>query len=98
MVSAVRTIPEKLFRPIGKCVALHVFRVEETEGGLVLPDGAGESYRTPVAQVVAIGPEVSQVKEGDKVLVHGSLPTARVCHKGWEYCIVEEKHILGILL
>ncbi len=93
--------PRKRFTPIGRKVVIYAYKVDETAGGVALPDVAVEKgdWRTPVGLVLAVGPEVKQVKEGQRVLVHPSTPVMKVKYEGDADCVVmEEEHIAGILL
>jgi co-chaperonin GroES (HSP10) len=84
------------FTPIGKFVAVRVHRITETKAGIVLPDSSPDDpYQTPSATVLAVGPDVKQVKVGDVVLtpyLHARLGR----RGGHEFLIINEEHLLGI--
>ncbi len=90
--------PKKRFIPIDDLVALHVHRVDATEQGVILPDIAQGMWSTPTATVIAIGPNVKQVKEGDVVLVNPSTPVSQIKFGREDYAVIHEKHIIGIAL
>src|SRR6267142_250789 len=73
----------KTFTPICEGVAIQVIPQTQTEGGLVIPENAqkGSNYISPTGWVVAVGPEVKQIKVGDKVLL-GNAPMLGVHHAG----------------
>ena len=54
-------------KPLGDRVVLKQQEAEEkTKSGIILPDSAKEKPQAAV--VVSVGPDVDQVKEGDKVI------------------------------
>lgn len=60
-------------RPIGKNILLKVESVKETtDSGIYLPDDA--KWRTNVAEVLAVGDEVTEVKPGDTIIYHPMAP------------------------
>lgn len=64
----------------------------QTASGLYLPDNAKEK---PVfATVVAIGPDVTQLKKGDKI-VYKEYSTTELKINGTEYLIVKEEDVLA---
>lgn len=93
-------VPRKRFMPVGNNVAIHLFKIQETQGGVMLPDAAAEGgdWRTPVGLVIAIGPDVKWVKEGDKVLGHPSTAVMKVRLPPDEYVVVAEDNLAGIML
>lgn len=97
MVSEVRRIPKKTFVPVEDKLALHIFRVEETEGGIVIPDAARDRIETETALVIAVGPDVKYVMEGDRVLLPAGHMFQKVRHLGQETAIFREKDIVGVV-
>ena len=66
----------------------------QTASGLYLPDTAKEK---PVAAVVAaVGPEVAQVKVGDKI-IYKDYVTTELKIDGTDYIILKEEDILATL-
>ena len=63
----------------------------ETEGGIKLPDIAQQ--QNSWATVIAIGPDVTAVNEGDDVVVslYGGMP---VVLEKKEYLVIDEKELL----
>lgn len=79
-------------KPIGNKVALKEFNKESTTGtGLVIV-GSVEND-TPEFGVIAVGPDVTDVKVGDKVLIE--LGRAAIFNN--DTLIVEDKFITAIL-
>lgn len=94
----VRRPPTKKFTPVGNRVALHVYQHHETPGGLALPDSASGSWESVRALVIAVGPDVTQVKEGDLVLTAGNTHCQKVRYKGDEYIVLPENQITGVVI
>lgn len=89
----------KMFTPIGKMVAIQTLKGSNvTYGGVIIPEGSMSDVQTMVAVVIAVGPEVKQVKEGDHILVGTSLQAWRVKIGRHAVMEVQEDGILGVLL
>lgn len=87
----------KTFTPIGRQVAMTwVNKDEMTNGGIVLPEGSMSKMIFAVTEVVAVGPECKQVKEGDRVLIDERTMLKRGYHRGVEYYVIEETLIAGV--
>jgi co-chaperonin GroES (HSP10) len=91
-------IPPKTFTPFGNLVCLHVYRADETEGGIVLPDGVKDPSQTPTAYVVAVGPECKWAKEGQTVLAHPHTPGTKCRYKGHDYVLFNEDRLMGSVI
>lgn len=66
----------------------------KTAAGLYLPEGAKE--KSSVAVVKAVGPEVKNLKVGDKVL-YKEYSTTEFKAGGTEYLIVKEEDVLATI-
>ncbi len=66
----------------------------KTSSGLYLPDNAAEKPKT--AKVVAVGKDVKQVKNGDRV-VYKSYSTNEIKVDNQEYILVKEEDILAVV-
>lgn len=66
----------------------------KTASGLYLPEGATDKPKTAI--VVAIGPDVKQVKPKDRV-VYKSYSTTEVKVDKEEYILVKEEDILAVV-
>ncbi len=62
----------------------------KTASGLLLPDKAGEKPK--IAEVLAVGPAVQDVKAGDRV-IYGGYSNSAVKVDGTEYLLVQNKDI-----
>lgn len=83
------------FQPLGKRVL--VKRVEDTKttvSGIIIPDNAKE--KPLMAEVVAVSKEVSEVKNGDKVLF-GKYGGTEVKLGNDEFLVLNTEDILGIV-
>lgn len=92
--------PAKKYRVLGDVVAVKVFAFKDiTDGGIILPDTAKDdaAWATPVAVVVAVGPEVADVKEGDRVLIAQNTPAIKIRYDEQELLLVHAKEIAGVL-
>lgn len=98
-IGTLRLFP-KTMTPVGSGVLIQRVDFEEkamTDGGLHVPEGTEDSWRTPVGLVVAVGPDVTQIKRGDYVLIAGSTQALRVKHAGIEYRLLSHGNILAVL-
>ena len=93
---------EQLWTPIGNKVAVKVYHIEMTKGGLYLPDSITaksiDAMDTPKGLVYAVGPDVKQCKRGDVVMALAQQGAWKVKHLDQELILVEETDIAGILL
>lgn len=82
-------------KPLGdRVVAVRQEAQTKTASGLYLPDSAKE--KPVVASVAAVGPDVSAVKVGDKIL-YKEYSTTEIKVDKIEYLIVKEEDILGTM-
>ena len=82
-------------KPLGDRVVLKQQEAEEkTKSGIILPDRAKEKPQAAV--VVSVGPDVDQVKEGDKV-IYTEYAGTEVKYQEEEYTIVDQKDIIAIV-
>jgi hypothetical protein len=97
-----KPIPPKTYVPIGCLVATHLIRPKTRPSGLVMPDNATEGDSTPTALVIAVGPEVKGVKEGQIVVVNVTGRPLRVVHatdSGYhETIVMREDQIIGVVI
>ncbi|MBS7525748.1 MAG: chaperonin GroES [Clostridiales bacterium] len=84
-----------MLKPIGKRVIIKKVEAEEkTASGIVLPSQAVE--KPQIAEVVSVGAEVTEVKEGDKVVFKKYVGT-EIKVDGEELTICEVADILAIM-
>jgi chaperonin GroES len=75
-----------------RVVAVREKAQEKTASGLYLPDNSQE--KPVVAVVEAVGPDVKQVKKGDKI-VYKEYSTTELKIDSVEYLIVKEEDVLA---
>lgn len=84
--------------PITPLADYVVVRQEEaqtkTASGLLLPDKASEKPK--IAEVLAVGPAVSDVKVGDRI-IYGGYSTTEVKVAGVDYMLVKNENIYAKL-
>ena len=77
-----------------RIVARPVEAEAKTASGILLPDAAKE--KTQVAEVLAVGKEVKEVKVGDKI-VHSEYGPNRFKQGSDELLIVKEEDVLAVV-
>jgi chaperonin GroES len=77
-----------------RIVAKPVEAETKTAAGILLPEQAKE--KTQVAQVLAVGKDVKEVKVGDRIL-HAEYGPDHFKHEKDDYIILKEKDVLGVL-
>lgn len=77
-----------------RVVAVKEEAQNKTASGLYLPDNAKE--KPVIAKVEAVGPDVKNVKKGDKI-VYKEYSTTELKIDGAEYLIVKEEDILATI-
>jgi chaperonin GroES len=75
-----------------RVVAVREVAPTKTASGIYLPDAAKE--KPVMAKVQAIGPDVKQVKIGDKI-IYKEYSTTELTIDGDEYLIVKEEDVLA---
>jgi co-chaperonin GroES (HSP10) len=85
------------FNPTRDWVVVPDPSVRENESGIMLSEGAAMAAKKPTSTIVACGPQCTQVKVGDEILVH---PTAEgfffeVDKK--KYAAINEFMVLGVI-
>lgn len=82
-------------QPLADRIVLEQVESEEkTSSGIILPDSAKE--KPEQAKVVAVGPDVKELKTGDMVLYTKYGPN-EVKVDGNEYLIVKEEDVMAII-
>jgi len=83
------------FKPLGKRVLAQRTEVEEkTASGIILVDSAKEKPNT--AKVVAVGSEVSELKEGD-IIVFEQFRGTELSLEGDDYLVLDIENIIGVM-
>lgn len=85
----------RVLYPLGKRVVIQRCEdAEVTKGGIVIPDESREAHHEGV--VVFVGPEVTKVKPGDKVLT-GKWIGTEIMMNEVELCVIMEDDIHGVI-
>jgi len=83
------------FKPLGKRVLVERTEVEaKTASGIILVDSAKEKPNT--AKVVAVGSEVTELKEGDTVVFEQYRGT-ELSLEGEDYLVLDNENIIGVM-
>lgn len=83
------------FKPLGKRVLAQRTEVEEkTASGIILVDSAKEKPNT--AKVIAVGSEVSELKEGD-IIVFEQYRGTELSLEGEDYLVLDIENIIGVM-
>lgn len=84
-------------KPLGKRVVLSPTQIEETtKGGIILP-GASSKKESNIAEVIALGDDVTTLKSGDRV-VFDKYKTTIIKEDDKEYFIIDLEDVLAIVL
>ncbi len=83
------------FKPLGKRVLVQRTEVEEkTASGIILVDSAKEKPNT--AKVIAIGSEVTELKEDD-IVVFEQFRGTELSLEGEDYLVLDIENIIGVM-
>lgn len=96
MVSAANRKSAKLdFQPLRDLVLVRHHGQNKTPGGIALPEGA--EIAPPTGTVVRVGPDVTDLKEGDQIymMFQSYSPPLTVPFDGIEYLLVHSNEIVG---
>jgi len=82
-------------KPLGeRVVAVREKTAAKTAAGLYLPEDAKE--KSQIAQVVAVGGGVKEVRVGDKIIIR-EYSTTDIKIDGTEYLIAKEEDVLAVV-
>ena len=85
------------FKPTRDWVLLPDPRKDETESGIILPEGVQDKIKENVLEVLATGPECKWVKVGDTIMVDPSGKGHIISIDEKPYVMVPEFMILGVM-
>lgn len=84
-----------MIRPLGERVLVKRCEAEEkTASGIIIPTQAME--KPQMAEIVAVGKEVKDVKKGDRVLLK-KYGGNEIKYEGEEYLILEAEDLLAVV-
>lgn len=85
-----------MIKPLKKRVLVAQNKAETKTASGIIIDDAGSLRDSKTASVIAVGPEVTLVNVGDKILIDWTKGFV-VKIDGIERVVVEEEHIVGIV-
>lgn len=86
------TIP----RPLGARIIARAIEIEtKTKGGIYLAEATAKNARPELADVLATGPEVEEVKKGDRI-VYTKYGPDTIRHNGEELLVILEEDCLAV--
>lgn len=93
-----RPVPTVTYQPMGHLIAVHQLKLARTRGGILLPTGAPlqKQHETLRALVIVVGPEVTNCKAGDVILISDSAPSEIVVHKDQVTVVLRDDCFHGI--
>ncbi len=85
-----------MLKPLGDRLLVEYRTPEEkTAGGIYIPDSAKEKPQEGV--VLAVGKDVEEVKEGDRV-IFGKYSPDKITMDGVEYAVIKEDDVMGVIV
>lgn len=98
------------FTPIGNQAAIKPHEQKESRGGIFIPDlsptgedgiDVKETMRqideSPTATVLAVGPDVKQLKVGDVIMCPSGAPVMKMKRGRAEFLIINENEVAGVI-
>ncbi|MGD2062187.1 MAG: co-chaperone GroES [Nitrospirota bacterium] len=85
-----------MLKPLGERLLVEYREPEtKTAGGIYIPESAKERPQEGV--VLAVGKDVEEIKEGDRIVFEKYSPT-KFTMSGVEYAVIKEDDVMGILV
>lgn len=86
---------EFTFKPFGAWIVVPRPDKKKTEAGIILDDATARQLQTNIVEVLAVGPQVSQCKKGDKIMVDPNTEAMLIHIDEVQYLFVNEFQVLG---
>lgn len=87
------------FTPLNDWVVVPYINPQKTDAGLYIPEGAKNPlHKGNILEVLAAGPNCTQVKVGDTVMINPAAQGNIIELRGIQYVMVNEFMLLGIVL
>ena len=83
------------FQPFGAWIVVPRPDKKKTESGIILDDATARQLQTNIVEVLAVGPQVSQCKKGDKIMVDPNTEAMLIHIDDIQYLFVNEFQVLG---
>ena len=83
------------FQPFGAWIVVPRPDKKKTDAGIILDDETARQLQTNIVEVLAVGPQVSQCKKGDKIMVDPNTEAMMIHIDEVQYLFVSEFQVLG---
>ena len=83
------------FQPFGAWIIVPRPDKKKTDAGIILDDETARQLQTNIVEVLAVGPQVSQCKKGDKIMVDPNTEAMLIHIDEVQYLFVNEFQVLG---
>jgi len=86
----------KNFTPTRDWVLVADPREEETEGGIILPEGVSKKMQSNISEILAVGPECKQAAIGDIAMINPTTTGNIIEIEEKSYIMIPEHFCMGI--
>ena len=86
---------ELTFKPFGAWIIVPRPDKKKTDAGIILDDETARQLQTNIVEVLAVGPQVTQCKKGDKIMVDPNTEAMLIHIDDVQYLFVNEFQVLG---
>tara|TARA_E500000318_G_scaffold99921_1_gene102248 strand:+ start:244 stop:519 length:276 start_codon:yes stop_codon:yes gene_type:complete len=86
---------ELTFQPFGAWIVVPRPDAKKTKAGIILDDETARQLQTNIVEVLAVGPQVTQCKKGDKIMVDPNTEAMLIHIDEVQYLFVSEFQVLG---
>ena len=83
------------FQPFGAWIVVPRPDKKMTDAGIILDDATARQLQTNIVEVLAVGPQVTQCKKGDKIMVDPNTEAMLIHIDEVQYLFVSEFQVLG---
>ena len=83
------------FQPFGAWIVVPRPDKKKTDAGIILDDATARQLQTNIVEVLAVGPQVTQCKKGDKIMVDPITEAMLIHIDEVQYLFVNEFQVLG---
>tara|TARA_R110002051_G_scaffold293594_1_gene358649 strand:- start:1215 stop:1508 length:294 start_codon:yes stop_codon:yes gene_type:complete len=95
MAKSIKSSWELTFQPFGSWIIVPRPDAKKTESGIILDDATAKALQTNIVEVLAVGPQVTQTKVGDTIMVDPNTEAMLIHIEDRPYLFVNEFQILG---
>ncbi len=83
------------FQPFGAWIVVPRPNKKKTDAGIILDEETAKQLQTNIVEVLAVGPQVTQCKKGDKIMVDPNTEAMLIHIDEVQYLFVSEFQVLG---